>query len=140
VAHSTIASMILRENPMESGIVRAINQTRGTVLCRFIEDAGGLKGQSRGLLGRDGLEPGHGMIFVRGRFEPFMWMHMFFMRFPIDIVFIDRNNVVIRIDHSLKPWRMSGVVLRASCALELEAGAADRSETRVGDVIAFEPA
>jgi uncharacterized membrane protein (UPF0127 family) len=125
---------------MSDVIVRAINQTRGTTLCEFAENAGGRAGQSRGLLGRDRLEPGHGMLFVRGRFEPFMWMHMFFMRFPIDIVFIDRDNVVIRIDHSLKPWRMSGIVMRASCALELEAGAAARSETRVGDLIAFEPA
>jgi uncharacterized protein len=124
---------------MDSGIVRAINQTRGTILCRFLEDAGGLKGQSRGLLGREGLEPGHGMLFVRGRFEPFMWMHMFFMRFPIDIVFVDSSGVVIRINHSLKPWRVSTIVFGASRVLELEAGAAARSDTRIGDSIVLEP-
>jgi len=127
------------EEPMASGRIRAINKTRGTTLCQFIEDAGGLSGQSRGLLGRDHLDPGHGMLFVRGRFAPFMWMHMFFMRFPIDIVFIDRNNTVIRINHALKPWRVSAVVFGASQALELEAGAATRSATQIGDSIVLEP-
>jgi len=124
---------------MSGGSLRAINRTRGTTLCEHIEDAGGMAGQSRGLLGRDGLAPGHGMLFVRGRLEPFMWMHMFFMRFAIDIVFLDRHNTVVRISHTLRPWRLSRIVFGASKAIELEAGAALRSDTRVGDSIAFEP-
>jgi len=124
---------------MSGGSLRAINRTRGTTLCEHIEDAGGMAGQSRGLLGRDGLTPGHGMLFVRGRLEPFMWMHMFFMRFAIDIVFLDRHNTVVRISHTLRPWRLSRIVFGASKAIELEAGAALRSDTRVGDSIAFEP-
>jgi uncharacterized protein len=123
---------------MSSRSLRAINRTRGTTLCNQIEDAGGLAGQSRGLLGRDGLEPGHGMLFVRGRYEPVMWMHMFFMRFPIDIVFLDRHDRVVHISHSLKPWRVSAVVFGAQKAIELESEAAVRSNTRVGDSIAFE--
>jgi uncharacterized protein len=123
---------------MSGESLRAINRTRGTTLGLQIEDAGGLSGQSRGLLGRDRLEPGNGMLFVRGRFEPFMWMHMFFMRFAIDIVFLDRNDTVVRISHALKPWRVSPVVFGASKAIELEAGAALRSDTRIGDSIAFE--
>ena len=125
---------------MSGGRLRAINRTRGTTLCEHLEDAGGLAGQSRGLLGRDGLEPGHGMLFVRGRLEPFMWMHMFFMRFAIDIVFLNRQDMVVRISHTLKPWRVSPVVFGASKAIELEAGAALRSDTREGDSIEFESA
>jgi len=88
--------------------------------------------QSRGLLGRDGLESGTGMLFAGG-FLPLMWMHMFFMRFAIDIVFLDKGNRVLRINHSLKPWRLSSLVLGARKALELEAGAAARSGTVKGD-------
>jgi uncharacterized membrane protein (UPF0127 family) len=123
---------------MGGKIVRAINRTRGTMLCERLENAGGVGGKSRGLLGRDGLEAGHGMLFERGRFEPFMWMHMFFMRFAIDIVFLDSNGTVIRISHALKPWRVSAVVFGARRALELEVGAAIRSDTRVGDSIVLE--
>ena len=123
---------------MNQSTVRAINQTRGTVLCARLENAGGLAGQGRGLLGRDGLEPGTGMLFENGRFTPFMWMHMFFMRFAIDIVFLGRGNTVIRINRRLKPWRMSSVVFGARTALELNAGASDDSSTQVGDQILFE--
>ncbi len=125
---------------MTGAVMRAINRTRGTTLCARLEPAGGMAGKSRGLLGRDRLEPGHGMLFRRGRFEPFMLMHMFFMRFAIDIVFIDRTGHVMRIDRGLRPWRISSLVFGAYQALELEAGAAARAGTRRGDTIAFEPA
>jgi uncharacterized membrane protein (UPF0127 family) len=125
---------------MSNGMLRAINETEGRVLCARLEDAGGIAGQSRGLLGRRRLEPDEGMLFVRGRFEPFMWMHMFFMRFPIDIVFLDRNDVVVKLNRQLRPWRVSSVVFAARKALELPAGAADLCRTAVGDRIGFEQA
>jgi uncharacterized protein len=118
--------------------LRAINQTKGTVLCERLEPANGIFEQSRGLLGRDHLEPGTGMLFQSGRLTPFMWMHMFFMRFAIDIVFLDRANRVIKIDRNLRPWRLSSLVFRARMALELEAGAASRSDTAKNDQIRLE--
>jgi len=121
-----------------AALLRASNATRGTVLCARLEDAGGMAGQSRGLLGRDRLEPDHGMLFVAGRFSPFMWMHMFFMRFPIDVVFLDREDSVIRINHGLKPWRVSSMVFGARKALEVAAGTAKSSTTQVGDRIQFD--
>ncbi len=119
-------------------MMRALNQTRETVLCARLENAGGLAGQGRGLLGRDTLEPGTGMLFENGRFTPFMWMHMFFMRFAIDIVFLGRGDTVIKINRRLRPWRVSSVVFGARKALELQAGASDESATQVGDHIVFD--
>ena len=119
-------------------ILRAINKSRGTVLCARLEQAGGVTGKSRGLLGRERLEPGTGMLFEAGWLEPFMCMHMMFMRFPIDIVFLDRENVVIRVNHHLKPWRFSSIVWRARRAMEIEAGAVSASSTQIGDEIAFD--
>jgi uncharacterized protein len=119
-------------------MMRALNQTRGTVLCAELENAGGLAGQGRGLLGRDTLEPGAGMLFENGRFTPFMWMHMFFMRFAIDIVFLGRGDTVISINRRLRPWRVSSVVFGARKAIELHAGASDESATQVGDHIVFD--
>lgn len=124
---------------MNGGILKATNQTRGVILCARLEAAGGLAGKSRGLLGRGCLDDDAGMLFEAGRLEPFMWMHMFFMHFPIDIVFLDRENRVIRISHSLRPWRISALVWGARRALELAAGAARRSGTQVGDLIALGP-
>jgi len=119
--------------------MRAFNRTRGTVLCPCLHDAGGLAGQSRGLLGRDGLAAGEGMLFISSPLIPFMWMHMFFMRFAIDIVFLDKNHRVIHISHDLPPWRVSAPVMWARKALELSAGAASHSRTEVGDHIEMTP-
>jgi len=119
--------------------LRAINRTRTTVVCEYLEDAGGLGGQSRGLLGRERLEPRHGMLFDNGRFTPFMWMHMFFMKFAIDIIFLGREGRVLKISHTLRPWRVSAIVFGARRALELEAGAAVASETQIGDIVEIEP-
>jgi uncharacterized membrane protein (UPF0127 family) len=118
--------------------LRALNQTRATVLCERLEEAGGMAGKSRGLLGRDGLDAEAGMLFEAGRLEPFMCMHMLFMRFAIDVVFLNRYGRVIRINHNLRPWRISSIVWGARRALELPAGAARRSQTEVGDQINFE--
>ena len=112
--------------------LRVLNRSKGTVLCERLEVAESMAAQSRGLLGRDDLAPGAGMLF-EGSWLPLMWMHMFFMRFAIDIVFLDKSNRVLRIDHSLKPWRVSSMVFGARRALELEAGAAVRSSTTEGD-------
>ncbi len=117
----------------ESGkTVRALNRSKGTVLCERLEIASSMAAQNRGLLGRDSLAPGSGMLFTGG-LVPLMWMHMFFMRFAIDIVFLDKSDRVLRINHSLKPWRVSSMVFGARKAIELEAGAAARSGTVVGD-------
>jgi uncharacterized membrane protein (UPF0127 family) len=117
---------------------RALNQTKGTVLCERLEIAETRAAQNKGLLGRNGLEPGSGMLFDNRSFLPLMWMHMFFMHFAIDIVFVDKSDRVIRINHRLKPWRLSSMVFGARRALELEAGAAARAMTIEGDTLQIE--
>jgi uncharacterized membrane protein (UPF0127 family) len=119
-----------------SKLLRALNRSKGTVLCERLESAVGMAEQSRGLLGRDGLGSGYGMLFETS--VPFMWMHMFFMRFAIDIVFLDKADRVIRMNENLKPWRVSSMVVGARKALELEAGAVARSQTKPSDLISFE--
>ena len=86
----------------------------------------------RGLLGRDGLEPGGGMLI-----DAAPSVHMFFMRFPIDVVFLDRERNVVRVVESLRPWRVAGA-RRAAAALELPAGAAAAAGVTAGDALVFE--
>jgi len=114
------------------------NQTQGTVLCPRATLARGFRGRSSGLLGRGQLSPDEGMLFEAERFLPLMWMHTFFMSFPIDIVFLGRADVVMKIQTSLRPWRLSALVIGASRAVELSAGAAIRATTAVGDFISLE--
>jgi uncharacterized membrane protein (UPF0127 family) len=64
-------------------------------------------------------------------------VHMFFMRFPIDVVFLDRDWRVVGVRHELRPWRFAGA-RRAVAALELPAGAAATAGIEEGDVLALE--
>ena len=113
-----------------SVVVSVRHQTRGTVLCKRATLARGFRNRSHGLLGRAQLGTDEGMLIEAARFIPLMWMHTLFMNFPIDIVFLGRDNVVIKIQTSLKPWRFSAIVFGARRAIELPNGAAIRTEKR----------
>ena len=64
---------------------------------------------------------------------------MFFMRFAIDAVFIDRRGRVVRVAERLRPWRFATAARGARDVLELAAGAATRAATQAGDELVFEP-
>jgi uncharacterized membrane protein (UPF0127 family) len=86
----------------------------------------------RGLLGRSSLEAGSGMLI-----DAAPSVLTFFMRFPIDVVFLDRDRTVVRVVHALKPWRVAGA-RRAVAALELPAGTAAEARLEEGDVLVLE--
>ena len=100
---------------MRIGVLR---RDDGTVVCARCEVARSPVARMRGLLGRDGLEPGEGMLFP-GTGS----IHMFFMRFPIDAVFCDRELRVLEIVSGLKPWRTASV-RHARTVVELPSGGA----------------
>ena len=104
----------------------------GTVVCERCEVPESSFGRARGLLGRNSLEPGEGMLIDRAGS-----VHMFFMRFPIDVVFLDRDRKVLSVRHELRPWRLAGA-RGAVAALELPAGAAAAAGIAEGDVLALE--
>jgi uncharacterized membrane protein (UPF0127 family) len=104
----------------------------GAVVCQRCEIPGSAFGRARGLLGRSGLEPGGGMLIDRAGS-----VHMFFMRFPIDVVFLDRDRKVVGVRHRLAPWRVAGA-RRAVAALELPAGTAVAAGIREGDMLLLE--
>jgi uncharacterized membrane protein (UPF0127 family) len=60
---------------------------------------------------------------------------MFFMRFPLDVAFIDGDGTVVRAYHGIRPWRMSRIVRGAKAAIELPAGALAASGVAAGSVL-----
>jgi len=104
----------------------------GVVICERCEVPETAAGRARGLLGRDGLEPGEGMLIDRAGS-----VHMFFMRFPIDVVFLSRDRTVVGVKHRLRPWRVAGA-RRAVASLELPAGRAAEAGVERGDRLVFE--
>jgi uncharacterized membrane protein (UPF0127 family) len=111
-------------------VMRAWNRDREVSLGDRIEWAGSSDTRTKGLLGRESLDTGEGLYIV-----PCQWVHMFGMKFPIDIVFLDREGRVLSMQHTLKPNRVSKLVWRADGVLELPAGTLGSSGTQLGDVV-----
>jgi uncharacterized membrane protein (UPF0127 family) len=115
-----------------ASLARVRRKADGAVICDRCEIPETAFERARGLLGRDGLEPGAGMLIDRAGS-----VHMLFMRFPIDVVFLDRDWQVVGVRHGLRPWRFAGA-RRAVAALELPAGAAAAAGIEERDVLALE--
>ena len=113
-------------------VFEAVNVTKGVVLATRVEWAGTSEARRRGLLGRDRIDANEGAYIV-----PTQWIHMFGMRFPIDVAFLGDDGRVLHICHALDPNRLSPIVWRAEGALELAAGTLDRTNTETGDIIEF---
>jgi uncharacterized membrane protein (UPF0127 family) len=97
------------------------------VLASAVDVAGTSESRRRGLLGRDSLDPSAALVIA-----PCSAIHMFFMRFAIDAVFVDRGGRVLKIVHDLKPWRIAAA-LGAYAVVEMSCGSARRSDVAVGD-------
>ena len=108
------------------------NSQRATVLGEAIEVALTASQRVRGLLGRECLEDGQGLLF-----KNCSSLHTFFMHFPIDIVFMDKKGKVLQVAMEVRPFKLVAAPFRAFYALELPTGAVGSSGTRVGDVLDF---
>jgi uncharacterized membrane protein (UPF0127 family) len=92
----------------------------GRVVCRRCAVADSVRTRLKGLLGRSTLEPHEGLLL-----RPANSVHTAFMRFPIDVVFLDRDLKVLEVVEGVPPWRLKA--RRGACAvLELGAGEAAR--------------
>jgi len=115
--------------------------SRATDIADRLEVADGLWAKFKGLMGRPGLDPGTG-LWLTGN-----GIHMMFMRFPIDAVFLGPPDVgadgvrpVLSVHRGLRAWTgLVPLVRGASGVLELPVGTIDRSGTAVGDMVVLEP-
>jgi uncharacterized protein len=98
--------------------IATVTRADGRVVCSRCHVADRPWTRLRGLLGKRGLEPGEGLLL-----RPAGSIHMGFMRFAIDAVFLDRELVVVDVVRDLKPWRAAGR-RGAKVVIELAEGAA----------------
>ena len=108
------------------------NADRDSVLGTAVEVAETSARRAKGLLGRDHLAAGEGLLF-----KHCSSLHTFFMRFAIDIAYVARDGRVLKIAHSVPPFRICVAPLRAHYALELPSGSLASSNTRVKDMLRF---
>jgi hypothetical protein len=105
----------------------ALSREDGTIVCERCLLAETALTRMRGLLGRRDLPSGEGILL-----RPASSVHMAFMRFAIDAVFLDRDLRVLKVTADLKPWRTAGA-RGAKSVLEIRAGEAARRGLSVGD-------
>ena len=113
--------------------IQVLNKTRGKVLATHAVEATGFYERFLGLMGRKELPFGEGLHIV-----PCNSIHTFFMRIPIDALFLDASGKVSKAYPALPPWRVTGVYFKVRSVLELPAGTVAGSGTVEGDELAFE--
>jgi hypothetical protein len=111
-----------------------VNERTGAVVAEVLEAALDSASRRRGLLGRDSLPERHGLVLA-----PCSSVHTFFMRFPIDVLFVARDGRVLKIVERLGAWRIAGS-LRAFATIELPAGTLRASGLARGDRVTLRPA
>jgi uncharacterized membrane protein (UPF0127 family) len=106
--------------------VVSLRRVDGVVLCERCTVAATPLRRMKCLNGRSGLASDEGMLI-----RPASSVHTLFMRFPIDVVFLDRELVVRKVTPSVKPWRLA-LARQARIVLELASGEAARRGVGVG--------
>ncbi len=109
-------------------VERIVVERTGAVLAARARVARGFWQRFRGLMLTPAPGPGEGLLL-----EPANSIHMFFMRYPLDVVHVARDGRVLRVLRGIRPWRVGPLVLRSRWVLELPAGAA--ADVREGDAL-----
>jgi len=119
------------------------NVTKGKVIVKNVEIARALGEKTKGLMFRSSLDKDSGLLmpFDKERKHE-IWM--LGMRFPIDIIFINKDKRIVDVKHNAKPmgrnpmtWRIYRPRKPCKYVLEVNAGAAGKTKTEVGDVLEF---
>lgn len=113
--------------PSGRASVRLVNERNRRVIAGVAELALSRRARRLGLLGRSGIDVDAALILARC-----FAVHTAGMRFPIDVLFVDRYGRALRTAHALKPWR-AAVSVRAYAVIELAAGVLERHDVKVGD-------
>jgi uncharacterized membrane protein (UPF0127 family) len=110
------------------------NVRNGRLVAETVIPAFEPAARRKGLLGRDSFAEGSAMVIA-----PSNAIHTFWMRFPIDVLFVRRNGTVVKVSRNVPPWR-AVVGLRGYGVIELPSGALAPGAVAVGDVLALKPA
>jgi uncharacterized protein len=110
--------------------MQIINKNNNCIIAEnaFIADSP-LK-RVKGLLGRTELPKGEALII-----RPCNSIHTIFMRFPIDVLFVDAHNTIVKIKSFLKPFRLTGIYFNTAYVVELPAGTIEESHAAEGHTL-----
>jgi uncharacterized protein len=109
------------------------NVSKSTVLGDRIREARSFLARGRGLMFASGLNSGEGLLI-----DPCSSIHTFWMRFPIDVLYVDRDGTILRADRAMKPWRIGPIFTGSKWVVELPGGTIDATGTQAGDKLHVE--
>ena len=104
------------------------NLSKNSEIAHTVMVADSLYLRLKGLLGESSIEPGKALWIHRCNN-----IHTWFMRFPIDVIFVDKKMIVKSKVENLKPWRLSLPVWRAYSVFEMAAGTLRTTQVAIGD-------
>lgn len=115
------------------GPLSLVNESTKAAIAQRVELAVSRTERRRGLLGRRRLETGAALILT-----PCFAVHTAGMQFPIDVVFVNRHGLAVRVVRQLAPWRIA-IATGAHAVIELPAGTVARCDLRTGDRVSLVP-
>ncbi len=116
-------------------MVLIINTTKNAVIARKGLVADTFLARMTGLLNKKSLLRDEALVITKCQS-----IHMFFMRFAIDAIFVSKDNVIVGLVKTIKPFRLSPIFFRASYVIEVPAGTIVQTEASLGDKIKIEAA
>ena len=112
--------------------VQILNVTKGVVIARKAQIASSFWQRMKGLLGSRGLSAQEALIL-----KPCSSIHTFFMRFSIDVLFLDKDMRIAKLIQKMPPNRLSPIVWASQVVIELPAGKISQTNTQIGDTVEF---
>jgi len=109
------------------------NKTKNTLVASRAKMAQNFLARMVGLLNRSSLSPQEALIIPHCQS-----IHMFFMRFPIDVIFVDSENKVVHLLKNIRPFQLSPIIFSSFYAIEMAVGGIETSRTAVGDFLLLE--
>lgn len=113
--------------------MKALNLDRNTVIASHIVVADTPWTRMKGLLGRSSLSEQTGLLITQCNS-----IHMFFMKFPIDVLFLDHNNQAVGVVKDIRPYQLSPIFWKAVKALELPSGTLEKAQVEPGHRISLQ--
>ena len=110
--------------------MKITNLTKNQVLAEDVLLSSSFLKRLKGLLGYKSIDKNQAMIL-----RPANSVHTFFMCFPIDVLFVDSNNIVVKTVSNMKPFKATGIYFKSVFVIELCAGVINATQTTKGDYL-----
>lgn len=110
-----------------------INRLNGKVLANDVRRAETFWSRFKGLMFTSALRPGTAL-----HIQPCQSIHTFFMRYSIDVLYLDSNHKVIAVEKNVRPGKFGRIHRKASSVVELPIGIVSETETEIGQEVQFQ--